>query len=67
MSLRTQLASMPPQAQQALLDRLAACLGVSHGNVLRDPAAIGWLAEVAQAALASPTAPLPATQPTPAP
>jgi len=65
--VRAQLAALPPQAQRALLDRLAACLDVSHGNVLRDPAAVGWLADVAQAALAAAAAPTPTATPTPAP
>ena len=65
--VRTQLATLPPQTQRALLDRLAACLDVSHGNVLRDPAAIGWLVDIAQNALAAVPAPAATPQPTPAP
>ena len=56
--VRTQLATLPPQTQRALLDRLAACLDTSHGNVLRDPAVIGWLVDIAQTALASAPAPV---------
>ncbi len=65
--VRTQLATLPPQTQRALLDRLAACLDVSHGSVLRDPAAIGWLVDIAQNALAAAPAPAATPQPTPAP
>jgi pimeloyl-ACP methyl ester carboxylesterase len=63
--VRWQLASLPAATQRALLDRLVACFDVSHGNVLRDPAAIAWVADVAQAALAASAAP--AAPPAPSP
>jgi hypothetical protein len=64
---RAQLASLPATAQRNLIDRLAACFAVSHGNVLRDPAAVAWVADAAQAALAAaPSAPGAPQSPTPA-
>jgi thioesterase domain-containing protein len=65
--VRMQLASLPATAQRALLDRLVGCFDMSHGNVLRDPAAIAWVADAAQAAFAAAPAPAPGAPPTPTP
>ena len=53
--VRAQLSSLPPPLRPSALRRLETCIRVSHSNVLEDPSAIAWLAEIAHHALAGPT------------
>ena len=52
--IRTQLATMPPATQRAVLDRFTACMRASHGNVLQAADVLSWLAEIVQGALPMP-------------